>query len=157
MMVANIRDVSVFSGGKAIGLWSTRSGNCATVRYRDGRWYLVAEVTGFSPRNVPNKAWFVDEKNFIAIGSDKVGRCLDGKLTLQTLQVGGAEYPANELSIAWGQDLNHYWTADLRGNIFHFDGARWKLAVGGPELKEKQKFEALWSAKDGSKIGRAHV
>ena len=153
MLVANIRDVSVLSDGKAVGLWSTPSGNCATVRYRDGRWYLVAEVTGFSPRNVPNKAWFVDEKNFIAIGSDKVGRCVDGKLTLQNLEVGGNEYRANELSIVWGHDLNHYWAADLLGNVFAFNERQWRIIVRGPELKEQKKFEALWPAKDGSLIG----
>jgi class 3 adenylate cyclase len=152
MMVANIRDVSVFSGGKAIGLWSTPSGNCATVRYRDGRWYLVAEVTGFSSRNVPNKAWFLDEKNFIAIGSDKIGRCIDGKLTLQDLEISGLEYPANALTIVWGHDLNHYWVADLLGNVFGFDGAHWKLVAHGPELKDLKKFEALWPAPNGSVV-----
>ena len=153
MLVANIRDVNVFANGKAFGLWTTASGNCATVRYRDARWYLVIEVTGFAPRNVPNKAWFLDEKNFVAIGSDKVGRCVDGKLLLQNLEVGGYEYPANELSIVWGRDLNHYWTADLRGNVFAFDGTQWRLIVRGPELKETNKFQALWPAPDGSVIG----
>jgi hypothetical protein len=153
MLVANIRDVSVFSNGKAIGLWSTASGNCATVDYRDGRWYFVTEVTGFSPRNVPNRAWFLDEKNFVAIGSDKVARCVDGKLTLQNLEVSGFEYPANALTIVWGSDRSHYWTADLRGNVFYFDEARWKLVVRGPDLKTKQKFEALWPARDGSVVG----
>lgn len=152
MLVANIRDVSVFANGKAVGLWTTASRNCATVRYRDARWYLVTEVTGFAPHNVPNKAWFVDEKNFIAIGSDKVGRCVDGKLSLQNLEVGGYEYPPNELSIVWGRDFNTYWTADLRGNVFHFDGTQWKLIVRGPDFKAHQKFEALWPAPDGSLI-----
>ena len=152
MPVANIRDVSVLSNGNAIGVWSTVSGNCATVRYRDGRWYLVTEVTGFSPRNVPNKAWFVDGKNFIAIGSDKVARCVDGKLTLQSLVVSGFEYRADALTTVWGHDLNHYWAADLLGNVFSFDGAQWKLIVRGPDFQTKQKFEALWPAPNGSVI-----
>ena len=133
-------------------VWSTVSGNCATVRYRDGRWYLVTEVTGFSPRNVPNKAWFVDGKNFIAIGSDKVARCVDGKLTLQSLVVSGFEYRADALTTVWGHDLNHYWAADLLGNVFSFDGAQWKLIVRGPDFQTKQKFEALWPAPNGSVI-----
>jgi hypothetical protein len=152
MLVANIRDLNVLSDGNAIGLWSTVSGNCAAVWYRDGRWYLVTEVTGFSPRNVPKKAWFVDEKNFIAIGSDKVARCVDGKLTLQSLEVGGFEYPADALTAVWGHDLNHYWVADLLGNVFGFDGAHWKLVADGPELKDLKRFEALWPAPDGSAV-----
>ena len=152
MLVANIRDVSVLSNGNAIGLWSTVSGNCATVRYRDGHWYLVTEVTGFSPRNIPKKAWFVDEKNFIAIGSDKVARCVDGKLILQNLVVSGVEYPADTLTTAWGHDLNKYWVADLRGNVFGFDEGQWKLIARGPDLQPTQKFEALWPAANGSLV-----
>ena len=150
MLVTSIRDVTVLGSGKALGLWSTRAGNCAVVRYRDGLWYLVDEVTGFSWNNVPDKAWFVDDKNFVAIGSDKVTRSFNGKVDFQALLIGGQEYPAKELVAVWGRDLNTYWTADLRGNVFHFDGTQWKLIVRGPDFKAGQKFEALWPARDGS-------
>jgi hypothetical protein len=122
MLVTSIRDVTALGSGKALGLWSIVMGNCAVVRYRDGLWYLVDEVTGFSANNVPDKAWFVDDKNFVAIGSDKVARSFNGKVDFQALLIGGQEYPAKELVAVWGRDLNTYWTADLRGNVFHFDG-----------------------------------
>ena len=152
MLVTSIRDVTVLGSGKALGLWSTVTGNCAVVRYRDGLWYLVDEVTGFSGNNVPDKAWFVDDKNFVAIGSDKVARSFNGKVDFQALLIGGQEYPAKELVAVWGRDLNTYWTADLRGNVFYFDGKQWKLIVRGPDFKTRQKFEALWPARDGSLI-----
>jgi class 3 adenylate cyclase len=152
MLVASIRDVTVLGSGKALGLWSTMKGNCAVVRYRDGLWYLVGEVTGFSWNNVPDKAWFVDDKNFVAIGSDKVTRSFNGKVDFQALLIAGQEYPAKELVAVWGRDLNTYWTADLRGNVFHFDGTQWKLIVRGPDFKARQKFEALWPTHDGSLI-----
>jgi hypothetical protein len=152
MLVTSIQQVTVLESGKALGLWSTRAGNCAVVRYRDGLWYLVDEVTGFSWNNVPDKAWFVDDKNFVAIGSDKVTRSFNGKVDFQALLIGGQEYPAKELVAVWGRDLNTYWTADLRGNVFHFDGTQWKLIVRGPDFKARQKFEALWPTHDGSLI-----
>jgi class 3 adenylate cyclase len=152
MLVTSIRDVTVLGSGKAVGLWSTVTGNCAVVRYRDGLWYLVDEVTGFSANNTPNKAWFVDDKNFVAIGSDKVARSVNGKVDFQALLIGGQEYPAKELVAVWGRDLNSYWTADLRGNVFHFDGTQWKLIVRGPDFKARQKFEALWPVPGGSII-----
>jgi hypothetical protein len=152
MLVVSIRDVTTLSSGKALGLWSTVTGNCAVVRYRDGLWYLANELSGFSSNNIPNKAWFVDEKNFVAIGSDKVARSVDGKVDFQAVVVAGQEYPAKELVAVWGRDLNTYWTADLRGNVFHFDGRQWKLIVRGPDFKTRQKFEALWPARDGSVI-----
>ena len=152
MLVTSIRDVTVLGSGKAVGLWSTVTGNCAVVRYRDGLWYLVDEVTGFSANNTPNKAWFVDDKNFVAIGSDKVARSVNGKVDFQALLIGGQEYPAKELVAVWGRDVNTYWTADLRGNVFHFDGTQWKLIVRGPDFKARQKFEALWPVPDGSII-----
>ena len=152
MLVTSIRDVTVLGSGKALGLWSTVTGNCAVVRYRDGLWYLVDEVTGFSGNNVPDKAWFVDDKNFVAIGSDKVTRSFNGKIDFQALLIGGQEYPAKELVAVWGRDLSTYWTADLRGNVFHFDGTQWKLIVRGPDFKARQKFEALWPTHDGSLI-----
>jgi class 3 adenylate cyclase len=152
MPVANVRDVTTLGNGKALGLWSTVLGDCAVVRYRDGFWYLVNEIPGFSGNNVPDKAWFVDEKNFVAIGSDKVARCSGGKVDFQALLIGGQEYPAKELVAVWGRDLNNYWTADLRGNVFHFDGTQWRLIVRGPDFKARQKFEALWPAPDGSVI-----
>ena len=152
MLVTSIQDVTALGSGKALGLWSTVTGNCAVVRYRDGLWYLVDEVTGFSGNNVPDKAWFVDDKNFVAIGSDKVARAFNGKVDFQALLIGGQEYPAKELVAVWGRDLNTYWTADLRGNVFHFDGTQWKLIVRGPDFKARQKFEALWPTRDGSLI-----
>jgi hypothetical protein len=152
MLVTSIRDVTALGSGKALGLWSTVTGNCAVVRYRDGLWYLLDEVTGFSGNNVPDKAWFVDDKNFVAIGSDKVARSFNGKVDFQALLIGGQEYPAKELVAVWGRDLNTYWTADLRGNVFHFDGTQWKLIVRGPDFKARQKFEALWPIRDGSLI-----
>jgi class 3 adenylate cyclase len=152
MLVTSIRDVTALGSGKALGLWSTVTGNCAVVRYRDGLWYLLDEVTGFSGNNVPDKAWFVDDKNFVAIGSDKVARSFNGKVDFQALLISGQEYPAKELVAVWGRDLNTYWTADLRGNVFHFDGRQWKLIVRGPDFKTRQKFEALWPARDGSLI-----
>ncbi len=152
MPVANVRDVTTLGNGKALGLWSTVFGDCAVVHYRDGLWYLVNEVPGFSGNNVPEKAWFIDEKNFVAIGSDKVARCSGGKVDFQALLIGGQEYPAKELVAVWGRDLNNYWTADSRGNIFHFDGTQWRLIVRGPDFKTQQKFEALWPAPDGSLI-----
>jgi hypothetical protein len=153
MLVANISDVTVLSPGKAIGLWSVSSGNVATVRYRDGRWYVAKDVAGFSARNVPNKAWFADEQNFVAIGSDKVARCVNGNLTLQTIQIAGQEYPAKELRAVWGNNLNHYWTVDRLGNVFYFDSTQWKLIVRGPEFNSTQRFEGVWPARDGSVIG----
>jgi hypothetical protein len=153
MMVSNVRDVTTLSPGNALGLWATASGNCATVRYRNDKWYYALEVAGFSPHNVPNKAWFLDEKNFVAIGSDKVARCVDGKLTLQNLEVSGSAYPANTLTSVWGKDLSHYWTADGRGNVFYFDGAQWKLVARSPDLQPNEKFEDLWPVRDGSVIG----
>jgi class 3 adenylate cyclase len=152
MPVANVRHVTAVGNGKALGLWSTALGDCAVVRYRDGLWYLVNEIPGFSGNNVPDKAWFVDEKNFVAIGSDKVARSFNGKVDFQALLIGGQEYPAKELVAVWGRDLNNYWTADLRGNVFHFDGTQWRLIVRGPDFKTRQKFEALWPAPDGSVI-----
>jgi class 3 adenylate cyclase len=152
MPVAQVRDVTVLSSGNALGLWSTTAGNCAVVRYRDGLWYLAEEVSGFALNNVPEKAWFVDEKNFVAIGSDKVARSINGKVDFQAVLVAGQEYPAKEMAAVWGRDLNNYWTADLRGNVFHFDGTQWKLIVRGPDFKARQKFEALWPARDGSLI-----
>lgn len=153
MLVANVSDVTVLSPGNALGLWSVAFGNVATVRYHDGRWYLMTEVAGFSPRNVPNKAWFVDEKNFVAIGSDKVARCVEGNLTLQTVQIEGQEYLAKELRAVWGRDLKNYWTADRAGNVFSFDGTQWKLVVRGPEFKSGQKFDGLSTARDGTVVG----
>jgi Adenylate and Guanylate cyclase catalytic domain len=153
LLVANVSDVTVLFPGNALGLWSVASGNVATVRYRDGRWYLMTEVAGFSPRNVPNKAWFVDEKNFVAIGTDKVARCIEGNLTLQTVQIEGQEYSAKELRAVWGHDLKNYWTADRAGNVFSFDGTQWKLTVRGPKLKPSQKFEGLSTARDGTVVG----
>lgn len=152
MPIANIRDVTSVGNGKALGLWSSGLGDCAVVRYRDGSWYLASEIAGFSWNNVPNKAWFADEKNFVAIGSDKVARCVNGKVDFQALLMAGQEYPAKELVAIWGHDLNNYSTADLSGNVFHFDGTQWKLVVRGPDFKARQKFEALWAARDGSVI-----
>ena len=152
MPVANIRDVTALGNGKALGLWSTATGECAVVRYRDGLWYLADEVSGFSANNVPDKAWFVDEKNFVAIGSDKVVRSVNGKVDFQAVLVVGQEYPARELVAVWGRDLNNYWTTDLRGNVFHFDGTRWTQIVRGPDFKPRQKFEAVWPAPNGSVI-----
>ncbi len=152
MTVANIRDVTVLGNGNALALWSTAIGDCAIVHYRDGLWYLSDEVPGFSQNNVPERAWFVNEKNFVAIGSDKVARSLNGKVDFQALLIAGQEYPARELVGVWGRDLNNYWTADLRGNVFHFDGSQWRLIVRGPDFKTRQKFEALWPAPDGSVI-----
>jgi class 3 adenylate cyclase len=152
MLVANVRDVTVIGNGKALGLWTTAVGDCAVVRYQDGLWYLANEVPGFAANNVPAKAWFIDDKNFVAIGSDKVARSLNGKVDFQALLIAGQEYPAKELVAVWGRNLNNYWTADLRGNVFHFDGTQWKLIVRGPELKNALKFEALWPAPDGSLI-----
>jgi hypothetical protein len=86
------------------------------------------------------------------IGSDKVTRSFNGKVDFQALLIGGQEYPAKELVAVWGRDLNTYWTADLRGNVFHFDGTQWKLIVRGPDFKTRQKFEALWPTRDGSLI-----
>jgi class 3 adenylate cyclase len=150
MAVAEIRDITVLAKEKILGLWSTASGNCATVAFRDDHWYLVTEVTSFSWRNVPNKAWFVDGRNFVAIGSDKVARCVDGSVTLQNLEVGGVEYPANALTAIWGHDIDHYWAANLSGEIFYFDGKQWQLVGHPPELPGGEKFENLWIAPEGS-------
>ena len=122
------------------------------MRYHDGRWYLVNRLAGFSPRNLPSKAWFIDERNFVAIGSDKVVRCVNGNLTFQSLVVEGQEYPARQLANVWGHDLSHYWAADTLGNIFGFDGAQWKVIAHGPEIKDMKKFEAFWPAPNGSVI-----
>jgi hypothetical protein len=152
MAVINVRDVTRVGDGNAIGLWSVPQGKCAVVRYHDGRWYLVNEVAGFTWNNVPNKAWFLDEKNFVAIGSDKVVRCVNGKVEFQALSIDGQEYPAKELAAVWGHDLNNYRVADLRGNVFGFDEARWKVIAHGPELHQAKKLEALWPAPNGSLI-----
>jgi hypothetical protein len=150
MPVGDIRDVTALSGGRAIGLWSVAGGSCATVVYRQGRWYLGMEMRGFSLRNVPNKAWFMDEKNFVAIGSDKIARCVDGKVTLQNLEDAS---PAQALAAVWGHDLNHCWTADLRGNVYSLDGRQWTRAVPAPEALGKEKFEALCPAHAGPLLG----
>jgi hypothetical protein len=152
MPIASVRDVTRVGDGKAIGLWSVPQGKCAVVCYHDGRWYLVNEVAGFSWNNVPNKAWFLDEKNFVAIGSDKVARCVNGKVEFQALSIGGQEYPAKELAAVWGHDPKNYWVADPHGNVFGFDKAQWKLIAHGPELKQTKKFEAFWPAPNGSLI-----
>jgi hypothetical protein len=152
MLVANIRDVTPLGSGAAVGLWSNPAGSCAIVCYRNGRWYLVNRLAGFSQRNVPSKAWFVDEHNFVAIGSDKVVRCINGNVTFQSLVVDGQEYPAKQLGTVWGHDLNHYWTTDLLGNVFSFDGTQWKMIAHGPDLRDTKKFEAFWTAPKGSTI-----
>jgi class 3 adenylate cyclase len=152
MPVANIRYVSVLGNRNALGLWSTTTGECAIVRCRDGLWYLAEEVSGLSANNVPDKAWFVNERNFVAIGSDKVVRSVNGKVDFQAVLVAGQEYPARELVAVWGRDLNSYWTTDLRGNVFHFDGTRWSQIVRGPDFKPRQKFEAVWPAPNGSVV-----
>ena len=118
MAIINVCDVTRVGDGKAIGLWSVPQGKCAVVRYHDGRWYLVNEVAGFAWNNVPKKAWFLDETNFVAIGSDKVVRCVNGKVEFQALSIDGQEYPAKELTAVWGHDLSHYWVADVLGDVF---------------------------------------
>ena len=152
MAIINVRDVTRVGDRKAIGLWNVPQGKCAVVRYYDDRWYLVNEVAGFTWNNVPNKAWFLDENNFVAIGSDKVVRCVNGKVEFQALSIGAQEYTAKGLAAVWGHDISNYWVADLRGNVFGFDGAQWKLIAHGPELKPGQKFEAFWTAANGSVI-----
>jgi class 3 adenylate cyclase len=152
MPVANVRDVTALGNGKALGLWGAATGECAAVRYREGLWYLAEEIAGLSPNNVPDKAWFIDEKNFVAIGSDKVLRSVNGKVDFQAVLVAGQEYQARELVAVWGRDLNSYWTTDLRGNVFHFDGTRWTQIVRGPDFKPRQKFEAVWPVPNGSVV-----
>ena len=150
MAVANIRDVTTFGNGKALGLWGSTTGECAVVRYQVGLWYLAEEIAGLSANNIPDKAWFVDEKNFVAVGGDKVVRSINGKVDFQPVLVVGQEYPARELVAVWGRDVNNYWTTDLHGNVFHFDGTRWTQIVRGPDFKPRQKFEAVWPAPNGS-------
>jgi Adenylate and Guanylate cyclase catalytic domain len=152
MAITNVRDVTRLSDGKALGLWSTPQGACAVVRYEDDHWYLANEIPGFTWNNVPNKIWFIDEKDFAAIGSDKVTRCVKGKVEFQALSLAGQEYSARELIAVWGHNLNSYWVADLRGNIFQFGNGKWKQSAHGPDLKANRKLEALWPAPDGSVI-----
>jgi len=153
MECRDIRSVTSSSPGRALGLLSDEStGTTAIVRYQNGHWYLVIALPGYTQKNVPRAAWFLDERNMVAIGSDKVTRLADGVLSQQSLVVAGHEYPAEALSLVWGNSMGSYWVADSKGNVFAFSGEKWSLLARGPDFKADEKFKAMWACPEGSVI-----
>ena len=151
MKAGDLRSVTTLQPGKALGLWSTWGGS-AIVRYHDGSWYFAQELQGFDEHEKLDKAWFMDERNMVAIGAVKIARVADGVFTQQSLEVSGQEYRADTLLAVWGHSLSRYWVADAKGNVFEFNGSRWRLLARGPDFKASEGFRSIWASPEGSLI-----
>lgn len=147
-----MRSVTTIEPGKAAGLWSTPYGGAAIIRYHNGLWYKVQELPGYVMNDVPKTAWFMDERNMVAVGATKVTRVAEGVITKQGPEVAGEEYPADALRLVWGNNMNCYWVADQKGNVFGFNGTQWHLVVRGPDFKSDEKFDGMWASPEGSVI-----
>ncbi len=156
MEVKYVTSITTLSPGRAVGLWTYESimadhTTAAIVRYESGKWRLVQVLTGFSPRTCPTRAWFMDERNMVAIGSPKVIRVKDGKVIEHPLTLDGKPFSGEELIAVWGNSPDKFWVSDKKGNVFGFNGGSLAPIMRGPEFKDRdgredrgERFIDIW-------------
>jgi len=152
MEVKYVTSITALAPGKAVGLWTHEQHDAAAiVRYENGKWLLVQELRGFRQRGGPTRAWFVDERNMVAVGSPKVVQVKDGKVIEHPLTLDGKPFSGEEVIAVWGNSPDKFWVSDKKGNVFGFNGGGLVPIVRGPEFKERdgredreERFVDIW-------------
>ena len=145
--------VATVSPGRAVGLWSPRqSEKAAIISYSEGKWLFEQELP--KSLNQLHSAWFLDEKNMVAVGRSQVLRVINGKAESQALVISGHEYSAAELVAVWGKSMDDYCVADRRGNIFRYSRGAWRLEARAPsEDNDRADFHFAWVSPEGVVFG----
>jgi hypothetical protein len=151
----HITSITTLAAGKAVGLWTYDYHNAvAIVRYENGRWLLAQELQGFSQRHCPTRAWFLDDRNMVAVGSPKVVQVKDGNVTEHSVTLDSKPVSGEELIAVWGNSPDKFWVADKKGNVFAFSGGNIIPVVRGPEFKgqndREERFTDIWVSPSGT-------
>lgn len=137
------------SRGKLVGIQKDYpiSSTAQICVFENNRWTLLHELRNFPESSI--QCLWASSDDVFAVGTGK-GLVIvrNGVLSKPVINIAG--YSANQSIIAvWGKDSSHYYMMDIGGNIVEFDGTQFRILARGPELKNREEFNAAWVSPEG--------